>query len=47
MLKIWMFQLLYGIIYAIAGKEIHPAIYICAVLVCIIHYVSEIIKESM
>lgn len=42
-LFIWLLQLVYGIGYIIADKHVHPAVFICAVLVCIFHYVGEII----
>lgn len=41
MLAIWIFQLIYGIVHIVNGTNIHPFIFICAVIICIIHYIEE------
>lgn len=43
-LLIWTFQLFYGVTMAVAGKYIHPVIYICAVFVCILNYINAVGK---
>lgn len=42
MLGIWIVQLVFGIVNAVNGTKINPFIFICAVVVCIIHYIQEI-----
>lgn len=41
-LLIWTFQLFYGVRMAIVGESIHPVIYMCAVIVCILNYIKEL-----
>lgn len=42
MLGIWIFQLVYGIVNVVNGTNINPIVFICAVLICILHYIEEI-----
>ena len=42
MLGIWIFQLVFGIVNIVNGTNINPWIFICAVIICIIHYIQEI-----
>ena len=43
MLGIWIFQLIFGVI-AICGKvTIPPVLFICAAMICIMHYLEELI----
>lgn len=46
MLLIWLSQLAFGIISLINGTPIHPFVFICAVIVCIVHYLTEIFSEN-
>ena len=41
-LLIWIFQLVLGIKALLTGEEINPLIFLCAVMVCILHYLQEI-----
>lgn len=43
-LAIWIFQLVFGIIKIVNNEAVHPLIFICAVAICIIHYLAEIFK---
>lgn len=42
MLGIWIFQLIFGFIDIANGTNINPWIFVCAVAICIIHYIQEI-----
>lgn len=42
-LLIWIFQLVLGTKALLTGEEIHPLIFLCAVMVCIMHYLQEIL----
>ena len=42
MLGIWIFQLVFGIVKAANGTNIHPSVFVCAVLICIMHYIEKI-----
>lgn len=42
MLTIWIFQLVFGFVNISNGTNINPWIFVCAVVVCIIHYIQEI-----
>lgn len=44
-LFIWIFELVYGFNKLTNDQYIHPAIFICAVIVCIMHYIGEIANE--
>jgi len=37
-LIIWISQLIMGVIEWINGGSIHPAIFLCAVMICIMHF---------
>lgn len=45
-LVVWSIALILGIIGAINGTEISPVSYICAVLICIMHYTEELLNEK-
>lgn len=40
-LGIWIFQLVFGIVAACGKVTISPIVFICAVLICILHYTKE------
>lgn len=43
-LILWIFQLAMAIAWTISGKPINHVLYILAVLVCILHYVEELVR---
>lgn len=45
MLVVWVLGFIYGIVSAYCKIEISPAIFICAVLICIMHYLENLIDE--
>ena len=40
MLGLWIFQLVFGIVNAVNGTNINSLIFICAVAICILHYIQ-------
>lgn len=43
-LTIWIAQFVYGIVCAINKIPIYPALFLCAVAICIASYIKEIIE---
>lgn len=46
LLGIWIFEMIYGIIACFTDTMISPFVFLCATLVCCIHYISEIAKKE-
>lgn len=44
-LAIWIFQFVFGILAACGKATIHPIAFICAVVICILHYIDEIFSR--
>lgn len=42
-LVIWIAQFIFGIMAACGKATVHPVVFICAVIVCILHYLEEIV----
>lgn len=45
MLAVWILGLIYGVVAVCCKIEISPVIFICAVLICIMHYLENVIDE--
>ena len=45
-LVIWSIDLIFGVICMVVDTEISPVSYICAVLICIMHYAEELLNEK-
>ena len=45
-LVIWSIALILGVICMVIDTEISPVSYICAVLICIMHYAEELLDEK-
>jgi len=46
MLVMWIIQLIFGIVCVANGKEISAGVFICAVIICILHYAGELLTEN-
>ena len=44
-LFVWLFSFLSSIAYMIMDKPVQPLSYMCATLVCVLYYTSEIIRR--
>lgn len=42
-LLIWIFQLVLGIRALVTGEQIPPLMFLCAVMICILHYLQEVL----
>ena len=43
-LLIWIVQLVIAVVWTITGTPINHILYIIAVLVCILHYIGELVR---
>lgn len=44
-LLIWIFQLVYGFVCIFNNVPVNSVVYMCAVVVCIMHYIASIIED--
>jgi hypothetical protein len=45
-LVIWIISLIYGIVCAVNGTRITPVSYVFATMICVLHYVEELLDEK-